>query len=88
MFECKFLNTEMMVHIILNDIKRVRANIPDREGVIIDGLGEFYADVIRKLRNDVKPEECGVRIRRVEPTRIFLVQNSTMSSFTNWMVLV
>lgn len=67
-FECRFHGSETIVYIVPNGDGKAKRKEPDKEGILIEGLGDSYAEVLKKLRTGVNQEECGAHVRRVEQT--------------------
>lgn len=51
--------------VLVNPNEMPRRSQAAREGIIIEGMGDSYAEVFKSLRD---AQECGARVRKIEQT--------------------
>lgn len=67
-FECSFTGTDVDVIIVPNEQRKSAVKQTNNGSVLIEGLGDSYAEVLKKLRTEVVAEDFGVRVERVNQT--------------------
>ena len=68
-FECRFSLTDINVIIVPNERISNNHAKSGHGGIIIEGCGESFAEVIKKLRENVDVSGCGATVERVEQLR-------------------